>query len=159
MISYWSCVFSVQGKPNLGFQSKLLMSNKGKDTQTNQQYYKCHSHCIYRLADYSLFTALHRTALYCCIFTSQALKLSVVLFGPGKARMYCWGWLTDCYWVSETSAELSRVPHERHVHQTSTQTVRSSAENKLYLQEVHAKSIKYSGSRIWNALNKEIKNA
>ena len=41
----------------------------------------------------------------------------------------------------------------------STIQVRSSTENKLYLQKVHTKSIKYTGPRIWNALNKEIRNA
>ena len=46
-----------------------------------------------------------------------------------------------------------------YIHQTSTQTLRSSTENKLYLHKVHTKSIKYSGPRIWNALNKEIRNA
>ena len=46
-----------------------------------------------------------------------------------------------------------------YIHQISTQTLRSSTENKLYLQKVHTKSIKYSGPRIWNALNKEIRNA
>ena len=37
--------------------------------------------------------------------------------------------------------------------------LRSSTENKLYLQKVHTKSIKYSGPQIWNTLNKEITNA
>ena len=46
-----------------------------------------------------------------------------------------------------------------YIHQISTQTRRPSTENKLYLQKIHTKSIKYSGSRIWNALNKEIRNA
>ena len=45
-----------------------------------------------------------------------------------------------------------------YIHQISTQTLRSSTENKLYLQKVDTKSIKYSGPRIWNALNKEIRN-
>ena len=46
-----------------------------------------------------------------------------------------------------------------YIHQILTQTLRSSTENKLYLQKVHTKSIKYTGPRIWNALNKEIRNA
>ena len=46
-----------------------------------------------------------------------------------------------------------------YIHKISTQTLRSSTENKLYLQKVHTKSIKYSGPRIWNALNKEIRDA
>ena len=31
-----------------------------------------------------------------------------------------------------------------YIHQILTQTLRSSTENKLYLQKVHTKSIKYS---------------
>ena len=46
-----------------------------------------------------------------------------------------------------------------YIHQISTQTLRSSTENRLHLQKVHTKSIKYTGPRIWNALNKEIRNA
>ena len=46
-----------------------------------------------------------------------------------------------------------------YVDQISTQPLRYSTENKLYLQKVHTKSIKYSGPWTWNALNKEIRNA
>ena len=46
-----------------------------------------------------------------------------------------------------------------YIHQIYIQTLRSSTENKLYLQKVNTKSIKYSGPGIWNALNNEVRNA
>ena len=39
----------------------------------------------------------------------------------------------------------------KYVEQVSTQTLRSSAENKLYLQKVYPQSIKFCGPRIWNS--------
>ena len=47
----------------------------------------------------------------------------------------------------------------KYVHQVSAQTLRSSAQNKLYLQKAHPKSIKYFGPRLWNSLCRELRNA
>ena len=58
-----------------------------------------------------------------------------------------------CLWLHERYVQMS--------YQVSTQTLRSSAEDKHHLQKIHPESraIDFSGPRIWNSSSKEVRNA